>query len=75
MVSDNEVTALAPAMNPDLVDVFLCSTTGCSPNPPADDLLVYPPGDPVVTSVTPSSGPPSGGTPVVISGQNLGCVV
>jgi hypothetical protein len=75
VVSDNEVTASAPSMNPDLVDVFLCSTTGCAPNPPADELLLYPPGDPVVTSVTPSSGPPSGGTPVVISGQNLGCVV
>jgi IPT/TIG domain/Putative Ig domain len=55
--------------------VFLCSTTGCDPNPPADELLVYPPGDPVVTSVTPSSGPPSGGTAVVISGQNLGCAI
>ena len=29
VVSDSEVTALAPAMNPDLVDVSLCSTTGC----------------------------------------------
>jgi hypothetical protein len=62
-------------MYPDLVDVFLCSTTACATNPPADELLVYPPGNPVVTSVTPSSGPPSGGTAVVISGQNLGCAV
>jgi hypothetical protein len=62
-------------MNPDLVDVSLCSTTGCGLNPPADELLVYPTGNPVVTSVTPSSGPASGVTAVVISGQNLGCAV
>ena len=75
VVSDSEVTTLAPAMNPDLVDVSLCSTTGCGINPPADELLVYPPGNPVVTSVTPSSGPASGGTAVVIGGQNLGCAI
>lgn len=75
VVSDTEVTTESVAQNPDLVDVFLCSTTGCAINPPADELLVYPPGNPVVTSVTPSSGPASGGTPVVISGQNLGCAI
>ena len=75
VVSDSEVTTESVAMDPDLVDVYLCSTTGCTTNPPADELLVYPPGNPIVTSVTPSSGPPSGGTQVVISGQNLGCAV
>ena len=58
VVSDSQVTAEAPAMNPDLVDVFLCSTTGCAINPPADEVLVYPPGNPVVTSVTPASARP-----------------
>ena len=39
-----------------------------------DQLTLYPPGNPSVSSVTPSSGPGVGGTAVVITGQNLGCV-
>ena len=75
VVSDSEVTAESVSMNPDTVDVYLCSNTGCDPNPPDDQLIVYPPGNPVVTSVAPSTGSPLGGTAVVISGQNLGCAV
>ena len=36
--------------------------------------LLYPPGDPVITSVQDASGPPAGGTLVTINGENLGCV-
>ena len=73
--SDSEVTTESVAQNPALVDVELCSNTGCSFSPPGDELMVYAPGAPIVTGVTPSSGPASGGTSVVISGQNLGCAV
>ena len=37
-------------------------------------LFLYPPGDPKIDSITPASGPANGGTPVTITGENLGCV-
>jgi hypothetical protein len=61
------------AQNPALVDVQLCTVTGCSRNRPADLLYIYPPGSPRVTSVSPASGPAAGGTKVTIGGDNLGC--
>jgi hypothetical protein len=61
------------AQNPALVDVQLCTVTGCSRNRPADLLYIYPPGNPRVTSVSPASGPAAGGTKVTIRGHNLGC--
>jgi len=61
------------AQNPALVDVRLCTVTGCSRNRPADLLYIYPPGNPRVTSVSPASGPAAGGTKVTIGGNNLGC--
>jgi hypothetical protein len=61
------------AQNPALVDVQLCTVTGCSLNRPADLLYIYPPGNPRVTSVSPASGPAAGGTKVTIGGDNLGC--
>jgi hypothetical protein len=80
--SDTDITTDTLQQNPALVDVQLCSETGCSApssqaSPPssADELLIYPPGAPVVTGVSPSTGPAAGGTSVTITGQNLGCVV
>jgi hypothetical protein len=75
IVSDGEVTAESVAQNPGQMDTELCSNSGCSTPNPGDELMVYAPGAPVVTGVTPSSGPAQGGTAVVISGQNLGCAV
>jgi hypothetical protein len=37
-------------------------------------LFLYPPGDPKIDSIAPASGPANGGTPVTITGENLGCV-
>ena len=51
--SDSEVMTDSVAQNPALVDVELCSNTGCSFSPPADELTVYPPGAPIVTSSRP----------------------
>src|SRR6202034_3998531 len=48
--------------------------TGGSATAPADQLLLYPPGDPKVDSVSPATGPLAGGTAVSIDGENLGCV-
>jgi hypothetical protein len=72
--SDSSIRSQTVAQNPGLVDVEVCSVTACSLNPPADYFYLYPPGNPVVSSVSPTSGPAAGGTAVTISGQNLGCV-
>jgi hypothetical protein len=61
--------------NPALVDVQLCTVTGCSGGAKADRLYLYPPGNPDVTSVSPSSGKAAGGTKVTIDGNNLGCAL
>jgi len=60
--------------NPGIVDTEVCSVSGCSSTSTADQLTLYPPGKPSVSSVTPTSGPGVGATAVVITGQNLGCV-
>jgi hypothetical protein len=70
---DTRVTTKTVQQDPALVDVQLCTVSGCSLNRPADLLYLYPPGNPRVTSVSPSSGPAAGGTKVTIGGQNLGC--
>jgi hypothetical protein len=72
--NDSSISTESVASNPGLDDVEVCSVTACSLNPPADYFYLYPPGNPKVTSVTPASGPASGGTKVTISGHNLGCV-
>jgi hypothetical protein len=72
--SDTSISTETVGQNPALVDTEVCSVTACSTASSADQLLLYPPGNPKVTSISPTSGPAAGGTPVVISGQNLGCV-
>jgi hypothetical protein len=71
--SNTSLSTQTVAQNPALVDVELCTVTGCSLDQPADYLYLYPPGNPRVTSVSPSSGPAKGGTKVTIHGDNLGC--
>jgi hypothetical protein len=73
--SDTSISAQTVAQNPAVYEVWVCSVTGCSSNlaDPGDIFLVYPPGNPVVTGVTPDSGPAAGGNTVTITGQNLGC--
>jgi hypothetical protein len=72
---DSSLSTESVAQNPAIVDVQVCTVTACSLNPPADLLYVYPPGNPAVTSVSPSSGPAAGGTKVTIGGDNLGCAL
>jgi large repetitive protein len=74
VLNDSSISTESVASNPGLDDVEVCSVTACSLNPPSDYFYLYPPGNPVVTSVTPASGPASGGTKIAIRGQNLGCV-
>jgi pro-kumamolisin-like protein/IPT/TIG domain-containing protein len=73
VASDTAVATQTVGQNPALVDVQLCTATGCSKTSKADRLYLYPPGIARVGSVTPASGPAAGGTKVTISGGNLGC--
>jgi hypothetical protein len=74
VASDKTITTQSPASLPGLDNVEVCSVTACSLNPPADYFYLYPPGNPKVDSISPSSGPAGGGTAVQIHGANLGCV-
>jgi len=73
--SNSEITTQSVAQNPGIVDVEVCSATGCSYNPGVDEIAVYPPGDPKIEAISQASGPAHGGNTVVITGANLGCVV
>ena len=74
VLNDSSITTESPATAAGLDDVEVCSESGCAPNPPADYFYAYPPGDPKVDSIAPTSGPAAGGTHVTIHGENLGCV-
>jgi hypothetical protein len=68
--SDSSITAIAPPEPKGTVNVTVTSGFGTSsPEPQARFTFVTPP--PVVTSISPSVGPPSGGTTVTITGTNL----
>jgi hypothetical protein len=73
-VTNTSLSTQTVAQNPAIVDALVCTATSCSYNPPADELVIYPPGNPIVTGSSPSTGPAHGGTKVTITGQNLGCV-
>jgi hypothetical protein len=73
VVSDGQVDSSTPEINPGLDDVQLCTVSGCSATSAADELWLYPPGAPQVTSVSPSSGPAAGATATRVGGANLGC--
>jgi hypothetical protein len=77
--TDAKLTTTTVAQNPAVVDTQICTVTDCSPassadNDTSDVFFLYPPGDPKINSITPSSGPATGGTHVTITGENLGCV-
>jgi hypothetical protein len=78
--SNTDLTTKTVAQNPAVVDTQLCTVTDCSEptyadnSDPADLFFLYPPGDPKIDSITPHSGPSTGGTKVTIKGENLGCV-
>ena len=67
--SDSSITATAPAQAAGTVDVVVTNPAGQSPVTAADNYTYVPP--PTVVSVSPSSGPEAGGTPVTITGTNF----
>ncbi len=72
--SDDSLSSETVPQNPAVVDVQACTVTDCSSTSSADLFYLYPPGDPKVDSISPTSGPAAGGTSVTITGENLGCV-
>ncbi len=73
--SPTSITAVSPAVaSAETVDVTVATAVGTSPVGPSDAFTyesgVISPG-PVVTSVTPSAGPVSGGNTVIIDGTNF----
>ncbi|HUD35367.1 MAG TPA: IPT/TIG domain-containing protein [Streptosporangiaceae bacterium] len=62
------------AQLPGRVVVEVCTATDCGSSQAAQ-LYLYAPGNPRVSSVSPTSGPARGGTKVVVSGDNLGCAI
>ncbi len=77
--SDTKLSTTTVAQNPAIVDTQVCTVTDCSVptsinNDLSDAFILFPPGNPKIDSIAPSSGPATGGTQVTITGQNLGCV-
>jgi hypothetical protein len=73
VVSDTEITTTSPMAPPSTVDVQVITPEGTSA-PTMADKFTYTSGTgtlPTVTSVTPDSGPLSGGTPVTITGSGF----
>jgi hypothetical protein len=73
--SDTSISTQSVQQNPGLTDVSVCTATACSYNPPHDWLYVYPPGNPVIRSISAHRGPAQGKNLLELTGTNLGCVV
>ncbi|HEX5191895.1 MAG TPA: IPT/TIG domain-containing protein [Solirubrobacteraceae bacterium] len=75
VTGDRALRTQTVAQNPGLVAVEPCTVTGCAKGSLQAGMLLYPPGAPTVTAVSPASGPAAGGTPITIAGHNLGCTL
>ena len=69
--SDTDITATAPAGPAGPVDVTVTGPGGPSATSSADQFTYIPPPVPAVTSLSPGSGPSTGGTPVTITGTGF----
>jgi hypothetical protein len=68
--SDTSISALSPASSGGTVDVTVSNAGGTSASSAADQFTFV--GQPVVSGISPDSGPVGGGTEVTISGVALG---
>src|SRR5207237_8148011 len=72
VVSDGEITAVSPVQAAGVVDVQVSNPSGLSAAVGADQFTyTAATGIPTVTAVSPSSGPPGGGTAAPITGPNF----
>jgi hypothetical protein len=69
VVSPTEIIAVSPPGNPGPVDVTITTAYGTSITSPLDVFTYFAP--PVISTLTPSEGPTTGGTSVTISGTGL----
>ncbi len=67
--SDGSITAVSPAGSAGTVDITVVTAAGTSTTSSADHFTYA--GVPVVTGISPSSGPHTGGTSVTISGSGF----
>lgn len=72
-LTDSAVSFLTPSSLPGPAQVFDCTASGCSGGTVI--FRYFPPGDPVVTSISSSAGSHRGGQTIKILGTNLGCAV
>jgi large repetitive protein len=72
LVSDTKISASSPG-GIGIVDITVTTASGTSATSSADQFTYTPPGPPAptVTSISPTSGPPAGGTTVTITGTNF----
>ena len=74
VISDNQISAISPT-GTGTVDVAVLTLGGLSATAPSDQFTYTstppPPSPPVVSSISPTSGPSSGGTQVVVSGSGF----
>ncbi len=73
VTGDTALRTHTVSQNPGLVTVEPCTVSGCAKGSRPGALVLYPPGSPSVTAVSPGTGPAAGGTPITITGRNLGC--
>lgn len=73
--SNSSLSTHTVSQNAGVVNVQLCTASGCSAPSSATEMYLYAPGAPTVETVTPASGGAAGATKVVIRGQNLGCAL
>lgn len=70
--SASRIEVVAPSDLPGPVDVEPCTASGCAaPDPQVDTFVYFTPGRPSLSLVSPTTGPASGGTRVVLFGDNL----
>jgi IPT/TIG domain len=74
VVSSTEITAIAPAESPGVVDVTVTTPGGTSATSLDDRFTFCTYVPPTITGISPSYGPLGGGTAVTITGTNLGNV-
>jgi len=72
--SDTKITAIAPAHATGSVDVVVTNPAGSSPFVAADN-YTYATAAPAITTVSPTTGPPYGGSTVIIAGSGFSGVV
>jgi glucose/arabinose dehydrogenase len=69
VVSDTKITAVSPAQTG--AHYITVTTTGGTSATSAAAIYTYKPPAPVITGISPSSGPPAGGTSVTITGSGF----